>query len=207
MGSIALLLSSFTERDMSTQAMAIFKMKFWSAWARGLCAGAAVLAGVFLALGLNFSASSQINSQKSYQKEKSMSKQASGTFDVKVTPLAPDDKSQEAGISRLLLDKQFHGDLEAGSKGQMLASGSPADGSGGYVAMEKVSGTLNGRKGGFMLQHNGNMKNGIAEMIVTVVPGSGTEQLVGIEGKMTILIADGGHSYQFEYALPEGALK
>src|SRR5207253_532281 len=113
-----------------------------------------------------------------------------------------DDQSQETGIGRFLLDKQFHGDLEASSKGQMLGAGSPADGSGGYVAMEKVSGTLNGRKGSFALQHNGTMKGGVAEMNVVVVPGSGTDQLVGLEGKMTIIIADGKHSYQFEYALP-----
>jgi hypothetical protein len=93
--------------------------------------------------------------------------------------------------------------LEATSKGQMLASGSPADGSGGYIAMEKVSGTLNGRKGSFALQHNGTMKGGAAEMNVIVVPGSGADQLAGLEGKMTIIIADGKHSYQFEYTLAE----
>lgn len=132
-----------------------------------------------------------------------MTTQAKGTFDVKVIPQAPDDHAQETGIGKFLLDKKFHGDLDAVSKGLMLASGSPADGSGGYVAMEKVSGMLNGRKGSFALQHNGTMKGGVAEMIVTVVPGSGTEQLAGLEGKMTIIIADGKHSYEFEYGFAE----
>ena len=132
-----------------------------------------------------------------------MKTKASGTFEVKVIPQAPDEKAGDAAIGRFLLDKQFHGDLEAISKAQMLASGSPADGSGGYVAMEKVSGTLNGRKGAFVLQHSGTMKGGVAEMIVTVVPGSGTEQLVGLAGKMTIIIANGKHSYDIEYTLAE----
>jgi len=192
---------------MSTQAATTFKEKSWEARARGFLAGAVGAVGVLLSLGLCSSANPQTNSPKSIQKEKSIKMQASGTFDVKVIPQAPDDNSQEAGISRLLLDKQFHGDLEANSKGQMLASGSPAEGSGGYVAMEKVSGTLNGRKGSFMLQHNGTMKGGVAEMIVTVVPGSGAEQLVGLEGKMKIIIADGKHSYEFEYALAQSPVK
>jgi len=99
------------------------------------------------------------------------------------------------------IDKQFHGDLEASSKGQMLAAMTEVQGSAGYVAMERVSGTLQGRKGTFALQHSGTMTRGTPQLSVTVVPDSGTGQLVGLAGKMTINIADGKHSYDFEYTL------
>jgi hypothetical protein len=125
---------------------------------------------------------------------------ARGTFDVKVVSQAPDD-SAGGPFGRLFLDKAFHGDLEAISKGQMLAAGNPATGSGGYVAMEQVTGTLQGRRGSFMLQHSGTMASNVATMTVTVVPGSGTEELAGISGRMTIIIADKKHSYEFEYGL------
>lgn len=128
---------------------------------------------------------------------------AVGTFDVKVTPVTPPSGAAENPISELSLDKQFHGPLEAASKGTMLASGNPAKGAGGYVAMEKVTGTLGGRKGSFVLQQSGTMKGGAAEMSVTVVPGSGTDQLAGLDGKMTIQISSGKHSYDFEYTLPQ----
>jgi len=183
---------------MRTQAATTFKEKSWKAGARGFH----IISGICLLVGLSFSAYPQTSSQKAVQKEKTMKTQAKGTFDVKVIPQAADENAGD-GVGRFLLDKQFHGDLEAASKGQMLAAGSPADGSGGYVAMEKVSGTLNGRKGSFVLQHTGTMKGGVAEMNVTVVPGSGTEQLVGLAGKMEIIIADGKHSYQFEYTLAD----
>lgn len=127
---------------------------------------------------------------------------AVGTFDVKVTPLTTAAGATENPISELSLDKQFHGALEATGKGTMLASGNPANGAGGYVAMEKVTGTLDGRKGSFVLQHSGTMKGGAAEMSVTVVPDSGTDELTGLDGKMTIQIAAGKHSYDFEYTLP-----
>lgn len=181
---------------MSIQAAATFKEKCCK------MRGVVVITGICL-FGLSFPAYPQTKSSKTSQKEKTMKTHASGTFEVKVIPQAADETAGDAAISRYLLDKQFHGDLEATSKGQMLAAGLPADGSGGYVAMEKVSGALNGRKGSFALQHNGTMKGGAAEMNVIVVPGSGTDQLAGLEGKMTIIIADGKHSYEFEYALAE----
>lgn len=127
---------------------------------------------------------------------------AIGTFEVKVIPVSPPGAGADASISQMSLDKQFHGALDATSKGTMLAAGNPAKGAGGYVAMEKVSGTLDGRRGSFVLQHTGTMKGGAAEMSVTVVPDSGTDELTGIEGKMTIQIAGGKHSYDFEYTLP-----
>ena len=132
-----------------------------------------------------------------------MTKRASGTFEVKLSPQAPDDKS-EASIGRMLLDKQFHGDLEGTSKGQMLAHSTATQGSAGYVAIEQVIGTLHGRAGTFVLQHSGIMNRNTPNLTITVVPDSGTGQLQGLTGKMDIQIEGGKHSYVFEYTLPEG---
>ena len=129
-----------------------------------------------------------------------MEQHAKGTFEVKLTPQPPEDKD-DSSIGRLTLDKQFHGDLEATSKGQMLAASSAVKGSAGYVAMEKVSGTLRGRAGTFVLQHTGTMTRGAPELSVTVVPDSGTGDLVGLTGTMNIIIADGKHSYEFAYTI------
>jgi hypothetical protein len=134
------------------------------------------------------------------QKEAVMPNRATGTFDVKVIPQAADD-SAGGPFSRLFLDKQFHGDLEATSKGQMLGAGTAVEGSAGYVALELVSGTLNGRRGSFILQHTGSMAKGVPTMTVVVVPDSGTDQLTGLAGRMTIIIAGGKHSYELEYRL------
>ncbi|HEU0369246.1 MAG TPA: DUF3224 domain-containing protein [Candidatus Acidoferrum sp.] len=130
-----------------------------------------------------------------------MSATAKGTFDVKTTrqPAADFDHT---GIARLLLDKQFHGDLDAVSKGQMLAAATATKGSAGYVAIEKITGTLSGRKGSFVLQHIGTMNKGVPALKVSVVPDSGTDQLTGLSGTMNIIIANGAHSYEFEYSLP-----
>ena len=128
-----------------------------------------------------------------------MTTHASGTFEVKLA--LQDDKSEDASLGRMTIDKQFHGDLEATSKGQMLTAGTAVQGSAGYVAIEKVSCTLHGHKGSFALQHSGTMTRGEPQLSVTVVPDSGTDQLAGLAGKMTIKIADGKHSYDFEYTL------
>ncbi len=130
-----------------------------------------------------------------------MTSRASGPFEVKVTPQAPDADAGEAPIGRMILDKQFHGDLEAASKGQMLAAGTAVQGSAGYVAMERVTGTLHGRSGTFVLQHTGIMNRGTPSLTITVVPDSGTGELAGLAGSMTIDIAGGKHSYAFEYTL------
>ena len=132
-----------------------------------------------------------------------MATRASGTFEVKMVPQPAEDKVGDPTVGRMSIDKQFHGDLEASSKGQMLAAMTEVQGSAGYVAMERVSGTLQGRKGTFALQHSGTMTRGTPQLSVTVVPDSGTGQLVGLAGKMTINIADGKHSYDFEYTLAE----
>jgi hypothetical protein len=137
------------------------------------------------------------------QKGTLMSAHATGPFDVKLTP--QDDKLDPT-LGRMTLDKQFHGDLEATSKGQMLTAATDVKGSAGYVAIERVTGTLQTpagvRAGSFSLQHIGTLNRGVPELSVTVVPDSGTGQLVGLTGKMNIKIADGKHSYDFEYSLP-----
>ncbi len=128
---------------------------------------------------------------------------ATGTFDVKLNPLPAYDSTPGTTLARLSLDKQFHGDLDATSKGEMLSASTAIKNSAGYVAIERVSGTLNGQQGSFVLQHNGTMNRGAPQLSVTVVPDSGTDQLVGLSGNLAIIIApDGKHSYQFDYTLP-----
>ena len=129
-----------------------------------------------------------------------MTTRAQGTFDVKLDPQAPDDGADET-IGRMLIDKQFHGDLEGISKGHMLAALTSVEGSAGYVAIERVTGTLHGRSGAFVLQHSGTMTRGAQQLTITVVPDSGTDQLVGLSGTMALIIEDGKHSYDFEYTL------
>jgi len=128
---------------------------------------------------------------------------ATGTFDVKMTPQAPDDTAGGAALGRMLLDKRFHGELEGTSKGQMLAAGTAVKDSAGYVALEVVNGTLRGRAGTFVLQHSGTMNRGVPQLTITVVPDSGTSGLTGLAGSMTITIDASGHSYAFEYTLPD----
>ena len=135
-------------------------------------------------------------------KERTVSNHAEGTFDVKMTPQGA-DQGDDSGIGRMTIDKQFHGDLEASSKGQMLAVTTTEKGSAGYVALEKVTGTLKGRGGSFALQHTGKMNRGVPELTITVVPDSGTDQLKGLSGKLEIVMAGSKHSYNFEYSLPD----
>ena len=125
--------------------------------------------------------------------------QATGTFEVKMLP--QDDGESDPRLGRFVLDKSFAGDLEGTSDGQMLASRTPVDGSMGYVAIERVSGTLHGRKGTFVLQHSSTMNRGAPAQSITVLPDSGTDELEGLSGTFTIDIRDGQHFYEFEYAL------
>jgi hypothetical protein len=127
---------------------------------------------------------------------------ASGTFEVKLIPQPPEDKADGSTLGRMSIDKQFHGDLEGASKGQMLSAMTDVKGSAGFVAIERVTGKLNGRSGSFVLQHSGSAIRGASQLSVTVVPDSGTGQLVGLAGTMTISIADGKHSYDLQYTLP-----
>jgi hypothetical protein len=130
-----------------------------------------------------------------------MTRRASGTFEVKLVPQAPDDYADAATLARMTLDKQFHGDLEGASKGQMLSAGTAVANSAGYVAIERVTGTLHGRMGTFILQHSGTMNRGAPALVVTVVPDSGTGQLVGLTGTMMIDISGGKHAYTFDYSV------
>jgi hypothetical protein len=146
---------------------------------------------------------SQIGSKVQKENKAIMTRHATGTFEVKMTPQASDEKGADPAVGRYSLDKQFHGDLEGTSKGEMLAVGTAVEGSAGYVAMEQVTGTLGGRKGTFALQHTGTMTRGAPQLSVTVVPDSGTGQLVGLTGRMDIKITDGKHFYNFEYSIAE----
>ena len=166
-------------------------------------AGASVIAGVCLLHGFGSFAHTRTYSTvlKTNQKETAMTTHASGTFEVKLSP--QDDKSSDSTLGRMTIAKQIHGDLEGTSMGQMLTAGTGVTGSGVYVAIEKISGTLHGRKGTFILHHTGVMTRGAPQLTITVVPDSGTGELEGLTGKMTINIADGKHSYDFEYTLPK----
>jgi hypothetical protein len=127
---------------------------------------------------------------------------ANGTFEVKVNVQKADNQEAEsAKLGRMSLEKRFHGELQATSAGEMLSVGTEIAGSAGYVAMERVNGTLHGRTGSFALQHSGTMKRGEPQLSVTVVPDSGTGQLVGLAGEMTIKIVEGKHFYEFRYTL------
>ncbi|MFC3111084.1 DUF3224 domain-containing protein [Undibacterium arcticum] len=130
-----------------------------------------------------------------------MSKDASGSFDVTLTPQPAQDEVIGAILGRFAIDKQFHGELDATSRGEMLAAGTEVKGSAAYVAIERVTGTLQGHSGSFVLQHGGTMTRGDGKLTVTVVPDSGTGQLKGLAGSMTIDIVDGQHLYQFQYTL------
>lgn len=127
---------------------------------------------------------------------------ATGPFEVKLSPQASDEEPNGSTLARLSLDKQFHGDLEATSTGEMLSAGTRVTGSAGYVAIERVTGVLHGRRGSFVLQHHATMTRGTPDLKIIVVPDSGTGELTGLTGTMNIIIAPGGkHAYEFEYSL------
>jgi hypothetical protein len=148
--------------------------------------------GLLLAMAVAFGASQDSN----VKKEGTMHK-AVGGFEVKLNPFA----GFEPSLGSMSIDKSFHGDLEATSKGQMLSAMGEVKGSAGYVAMERVTGTLGGKKGSFVLQHSATMTRGVPELSVTVVPDSGTDELKGLSGTMKIIIEAGKHSYEFDYKL------
>jgi hypothetical protein len=136
------------------------------------------------------------------QKGAAMTKHASGTFDVKITP-QKDEGIGDPTIGRMSVVKQFQGDLEGTSGAQMLTGMSEAvKDSGTYVAIERIRGTLQGRNGSFAVWHAGTMNRGSQSLIVTIIPDSGTEALAGIAGTMTIEIREGKHFYGIDYSLP-----
>ncbi len=126
---------------------------------------------------------------------------ATGTFEVKVTPLTLDSKSLPGTLGRFGLSKEFHGDLEATSTAEMLTAKTATPGSQAYVAIEYVTGTLKGHKGTFVLEHRGIMSHGNFDLLITVVPDSGTDELTGLTGTFKIIVVDGKHSYDFAYTL------
>lgn len=130
---------------------------------------------------------------------------AGGTFEVKLNPVPTAHDHSGAPLARFSIDKQFQGDLVATSKGEMLTGGSAeVRNSAGYVAIERVSGTLHGKPGSFILQHSGSMNRGAPSLVISVVPDSGTGELAGISGNMTIIIEGGKHSYSFDYHIAPG---
>lgn len=131
-----------------------------------------------------------------------MTARATGTFEVKMAPLAGDD--DWGAFGRMSIDKEFAGDLAGTSKGQMLAARTEVEGSAGYVALERVTGTLEGREGTFVLQHNGMMRRGTPGLEVVVVADSATGDLAGLSGTMEITF-EGGHGYVFDYTLSPGS--
>jgi hypothetical protein len=127
---------------------------------------------------------------------------ARGEFVVKLLPLAFEGLAGDLRIGRMSINKSISGDLVATTVGQMLSVMTDVPGSAGYVAVERVDGMLEGKQGTFVLQHTATMTRGTPSLVVTVVPDSGTGELAGLAGEFTILIAEGKHSYEFEYSLP-----
>jgi len=127
---------------------------------------------------------------------------AQGTFEARTAPLPLDDAIAATSIARYSLDKVYRGDMEGASAGEMLGAGNPATGSAGYVAIEQFTGTLHGKSGSFALQHSSTIQGGAFDINVRVAPGSGTGDLEGIAGSLTIIVAAGKHSYSLEYTLP-----
>jgi len=132
-----------------------------------------------------------------------MSTVAKGTFTVEMKPQAEPTAVDGVNLGRMLLDKRFEGDLVGTGKGEMLTALTSVKGSAGYVAIERVAGTLHGRSGAFVFQHSGSMNRGAQQLSITVVPDSGTGALVGISGTFKLNIVDGKHFYEFEYSLPQ----
>lgn len=129
-----------------------------------------------------------------------MQQNASGTFDIQMQP-APAAEGR-AAVGRMFIDKQYTGGLSATGQGEFLSAGNPAAGAAAYVAVEQVSGTLNGHEGGFALVHAGTMQAGQSELSIRIAPGSGTGALAGISGTLKIDIVERVHHYTLSYTLP-----
>ena len=145
----------------------------------------------------------QASAKTEVKTEKGAVMHASGPFDVKLVPQPADEKANDPLLGRMSIDKHYHGELEATGVGQMLTGGDYKTGSAGYVAMEKVTGTLHGHTGSFLMQHSGMLTRGAQQLSITIIPDSGTGPLTGIAGKMEVKITDGKHLYELEYTLPE----
>lgn len=132
-----------------------------------------------------------------------MSHLARGTFTVTLQPAGEADAADGVTRGRIALEKTFTGDLAGSGRGEMLTALTAVEGSAGYVAMERIIGTLHGRRGSFVLQHSGTMQRGTQQLTITVVPDSGTAELAGLAGTFHLEIVDGEHRYALEYTLPE----
>ena len=130
-----------------------------------------------------------------------MTTRATGTFEVSLAPQDTEGYSGDGTLGRMTIDKQFHGNLEGVSRGQMLTASGTVKTSAGYVAIERVTGSLHGRAGSFALMHTGTMNRGVPTLVISVVPDSGTDALAGLAGTFTIIRAAGTHSYEFDYEL------
>jgi putative acetyltransferase len=185
--------------------LSVFMQKRLSTKGAGAAMGSALMA-LALASMLGFGESTHAQTTAApaqlASREKTMSTRATGLFEVRMSPAPLGDAGADATLGRMLLDKTFSGDLVGTGKGEMLMAGTAVKGSAGYVAIEHVRGTLGGRTGGFVLQHTGTMNRGEPQLSVTVVPDSGTGELVGLAGTLAIIIKDGKHRYEFDYTLP-----
>jgi hypothetical protein len=134
-----------------------------------------------------------------------MTLHARGTFTVQLTPQPLTDPAADPLLGRLAIAKQFQGELAGASQGEMLSARTGVEGSAGYVAIERITGTLHGRQGSFVLQHSGTMTRGAQQLAISVVPDSGIDELAGLAGTMTLQITDGVHAYDLAYSLPDAA--
>lgn len=130
---------------------------------------------------------------------------AAGSFDVSLTPLTLDPPGDDSARGRMRLDKRFHGGLDATGAGEMLTDMGAVSGSAAYVAIERITGTLDGRGGSFLVVHRGVMTRGVQDLVVSIVPDSGTGELTGIEGSMTLIVGGGKHDYRIDAAVPDAA--
>ena len=162
-----------------------------------------VVLGLCLCFGYAAFTQTQSPASTGTKKEPTVNGHASGSFEIKMAPQPITEEEKKTISVRMTSDKQFHGDLEGTSTGEMLGAFTAVKDSAGYVAMERVSGKLKGRTGTFILQHSSTMARGTQQQSITVVPDSGTDQLAGLAGSMIIKITDGKHFYEFDYTLPD----
>ncbi len=132
-----------------------------------------------------------------------MTNRATGSFDVSMSPASPVERSGRTTLGRMVLEKQYSGDMIATGKGKMLTAVTDTKGSASYVAIEHVTGVLNGKEGSFVVHHTGTMAGGVDQLSIAIVPDSGTEELTGIAGKLTLKVVDGEHVFELEYSLPQ----
>jgi hypothetical protein len=133
-------------------------------------------------------------------------KRATGSFEVSLQSLPNTEVTTDLQFGRMLLNKKFSGDLTATARGQMLTAMTSVKGSAGYVAIDHVTGELDGRKGSFVLQHSGSMNRGVPTLSIMVVPDTGTGELAGLSGTLSINIIDGKHFYDFIYSIAQRAI-